>query len=81
MNEEITTEIDISGEYKLSESKVVHVDFKNPNINTTTASPAVVIPAPVRRRSSLLGDIDWRLPWVLRLVAAIAVVGLSLLFF
>ena len=82
IHEEITTEIDVSKNHKLSESKVVHVDFGN---EKRMASAPVTVAAPVRRRegkrASVLSSIDWRLPWSVRLFAVVAVVLLSLLFF
>jgi hypothetical protein len=81
IHEEITTEIDVSKNHKLSESKVVHVDFGN---EKRMASGPVTVAAPVRResgRKAILSSIDWRLPWSVRLFAVVTVVLLSLLFF
>lgn len=87
--EEITTKLDLSEEHKLSESKVVHVNFgadrdiddtiemPRPAVSTTKST---VISAPVRRKPSVWDTMDLRLPLILRLIAAIAVVGLSMLF-
>lgn len=87
--EEITTKLDLSGEHKLSESKVVHVNFGADRLADTVEMPqpkwnppqSTVVTAPVRRQKTSLWDsVDLRLPLILRLVAAIAVVALSLFF-
>lgn len=86
--DEITTKLDLSGEHKLSESKVVHVNFgADRDLDDTIEMPrpsatmkSTVVTAPVRRKPSVWDTMDLRLPLILRLIAAIAVVGLSLLF-
>lgn len=86
--DEITTKLDLSEEHKLSESKVVHVNFGSDRDLADTvemrrpAAPAksTVVTAPVRRKPSVWDTMDLRLPLILRLVAAIAVVALSLFF-
>lgn len=101
MNEEITTKLDISEEHRLSDSKVIHVNFASargdardearaakserlPSTEMPARGVPDVIAAPVRRRSTLfpaLEAIDLRLPWIVRIAAAIAVIALSLLVF
>lgn len=83
IHDEITTKIDLSGEHKLSESKVVHIDFSS-EMKREPKPERQVVPAPVRRQSRSfpgMQSIDLRLPWIVRLVALLAIVGLSVLFF
>lgn len=89
IHEEITTKLDLSGDHKLSESKVVHVNFGERVAKKSVAaeaptSPTTIVSAPIRRQSTLFPGweaIDFRLPWTLRLIAALAIVALSILIF
>lgn len=91
-HEEITTKLEIT---QNGSQKVVRVDFSNPserrgrlNDDSTPASASpihdpskTIVPSPMPRvrRSGIVPPIDLRAPWVIRLIAVMAVLLLSLL--
>ncbi len=82
IHDETTTEIEIPGK-KLPPSNIVRVDFAQKVSVAPSSSPFIQPnqPIPMPRQITWWERLDKGTPWVLRLLAAVMVLALSLLIF
>ena len=73
--DETTTEIPLPS--KTTESNIVRVDFKSSAVRKSQAIP--LPPSPHKSNLEWFHDLDLGTPWILRLVAVVMILILSLL--